>query len=114
MVCSVFLLKMVAKPFLWGLPKYERTKNSKHSKQVPACYFFLFSGPLPENEKGLLGVSQTLIRTEEHFGEQKEKNPNEICGDSRGKRADNGDLPLRYNHGFSLFGKLPCMVATIK
>ena len=111
MVCSVSLLKMVAKPFLWGLPKYERTKNSKHSKRL---LFFLFSGRLPGNEKCLLGVSQTLIRTEEYYGKQKEKNPNEIWGDSRGKRADNGDLPLRYNHGFSLFGKLPCMVATIK
>ena len=107
MVCSVFLLKMVAKPFLWGLPKYERIKNSKHSKRVPACYACCFQVPCPKMKKAYWEFPK-------HFGEQKEKNPNEICGDSRGKRADNGDLPLRYNHGFSLFGKLPCMVATIK
>lgn len=57
MVCSVFLLKMVAKPFLWRLPKYGRTKNSKHSKRVPACDFSYFQVPCPKMKNACWDVS---------------------------------------------------------
>lgn len=63
-------------------------KRQKAQQASTRLRFFVFPGPMPENEKCLLGVSQTLIETEAANGEPKEKYLDEVLCDGGRKVPD--------------------------